>query len=102
MTRVDEIDPNTTAIVLLDDFVALGPPKETPAAPLLVPSLAEALKICRDAGIRVVNPLIQIYRSWQRYRRAYDELMRLTDRDLDDIGIRRMEIRTLAREAAST
>ena len=37
-----------------NDFVAAGAPMETPAARAMVPKLAEALKICRDAGIRVI------------------------------------------------
>jgi ureidoacrylate peracid hydrolase len=34
--------------------LAAGAPMETPAARAMVPKLAEALKICRDAGIRVI------------------------------------------------
>jgi uncharacterized protein YjiS (DUF1127 family) len=101
MTRVDEIDP-ATATIVLDDFVALGAPKERPATHALVPWVAEALKICRYAGSWLVNPFIRTYRRWRRYRRTYNELTRLTDRELDDVGIHRMEIRTIAREWAST
>jgi nicotinamidase-related amidase len=55
--RVDEIDPAKTAMIVVDmqnDFVAAGAPMETPAARAMVPKLAEALKICRDTGIRVI------------------------------------------------
>src|SRR5262249_58704020 len=55
--RVDEIDPAKTAMIVVDmqnDFVAAGAPMETPAARAMVPRLAEALKICRDRGIRVI------------------------------------------------
>jgi len=55
--RVETIDPAKTAMIVVDmqnDFVAAGAPMETPAARAMVPKLAEALKICRDAGIRVI------------------------------------------------
>jgi len=37
-----------------NDFVAPGAPMETPAARAMVPRLAEALKLCRDVGIRIL------------------------------------------------
>src|SRR3954451_18680493 len=55
--QVDVIDPAKTAMIVVDmqnDFVAAGAPMETPAARAMVPKLAESLKICRDAGIRVI------------------------------------------------
>jgi len=55
--RVETIDPAKTAMIVVDmqnDFVAAGAPMETPAARAMVPKLAEVLKICRDAGIRVI------------------------------------------------
>jgi len=55
--QVDAIDPGRTAMIVVDmqnDFVATGAPMETPAARAMVPKLAEALKICRDAGVRVI------------------------------------------------
>jgi biuret amidohydrolase len=55
--QVDTIDPAKTAMIVVDmqnDFVAAGAPMETPAARAMVSKLAEALKICRDAGIRVI------------------------------------------------
>src|SRR4051794_12741712 len=54
---VDRIDPAGTAMIVVDmqnDFVAAGAAMETPAARAMVPKLAEALKICRSAGIRVI------------------------------------------------
>jgi len=51
------IDPAKTVMIVVDmqnDFVAPGAPMETPAARAIVPKLAEALTICRNAGIRVV------------------------------------------------
>src|SRR5438876_621099 len=55
--QVDSIDPAKTAMIVVDmqnDFVAVGAPMETRAARAMVPKLAEALKICRDAAIRVI------------------------------------------------
>ena len=49
----------------------------------------------------MANPLVQTYRNWRKYRQTYNELMRLTERELNDLGIRRMDIRTIARESAS-
>jgi len=55
--RIEAIDPKTTAMIVVDmqnDFVASGAAMETPAARAVVPKLAEALKICRDAGIKII------------------------------------------------
>jgi biuret amidohydrolase len=55
--RIDVIDPKKTAMIVVDmqnDFIAPGAAMETPAARQIVPKLAEALRICREAGIRVV------------------------------------------------
>jgi ureidoacrylate peracid hydrolase len=55
--QIDVIDPKRTALIVVDmqnDFVAPGAAMETPAARAVVPKVAEALKICRDAGIKVV------------------------------------------------
>ena len=57
MMRVDTIDPTKTAMIVVDmqnDFVAPGGGLETPAARAMVPKLAEALQICRSAGIKVI------------------------------------------------
>ena len=54
---IDNIDPAKTAMIVVDmqnDFVASGAPIEVSAARAMVPKLAEALKICRDAGIWVI------------------------------------------------
>ncbi len=37
------------------------------------------------------------YRNWRRYRLTYDELMRLSGRELDDIGVSRSDIPSIAR-----
>ncbi len=45
--------------------------------------------------------LVSSYKNWRKYRETYNELMRLTERELNDLGIRRMDIRTIARESSS-
>ena len=55
--QIDVIDPKKTAMIVVDmqnDFVASGAAMETPAARAVVPKLADALKVCRDAGIKVI------------------------------------------------
>lgn len=55
--QIDRIDPAKTALIVVDmqnDFVAPGAPMETPAARAMVPKLAETLKMCREAAIRVI------------------------------------------------
>jgi nicotinamidase-related amidase len=55
--QIEKIVPSRTAMIVVDmqnDFVAPGAAIETPAARAMVPKLAEALQICRHAGIRVV------------------------------------------------
>ena len=55
--QIDVIHPKKTAMIVVDmqnDFVAAGAAMETPAARAVVPKLAEALKICRDSGIKVI------------------------------------------------
>ena len=39
-------------------------------------------------------------RTWRKYRETHDQLMRLSDRDLADIGVRRGDIPTIARKSA--
>src|SRR5207249_11818985 len=55
--QIDVIDAQETAMIVVDmqnDFVAVGAAMETPAARAVVPKLAEALHICRDAQIKVI------------------------------------------------
>src|SRR5438270_7975882 len=55
--QIDVIDPKKTAMIVVDmqnDFVAAGATMETPAARAVVPKLAEALKLCREAGIKII------------------------------------------------
>jgi uncharacterized protein YjiS (DUF1127 family) len=44
--------------------------------------------------------ITKAYRAWSDYRHAYKDLMRLSDRDLDDIGVRRGNIPAIARAYA--
>jgi uncharacterized protein YjiS (DUF1127 family) len=46
------------------------------------------------------NRLVSTYRAWRKYRETYNELMRLSSRDLADLGIHRAEIPTIARQSA--
>lgn len=41
--------------------------------------------------------LLENFRNWRRYQRTVDELSRLSNRELADIGIRRDEIRNFAK-----
>ncbi|WP_173932358.1 DUF1127 domain-containing protein [Chelativorans sp. Marseille-P2723] len=43
--------------------------------------------------------LIRNYRNWRRYRQTVDELSRLSNRELADIGINRGDIPYVARRA---
>jgi biuret amidohydrolase len=55
--QIDVIDAKKTAMIVVDmqnDFVAAGAAMETPAARAVVPKLAEALNICREAQIKVI------------------------------------------------
>ena len=44
--------------------------------------------------------LIRNYRNWRRYRETVTELSRLTNRELQDLGISRGDIPFVARRAA--
>jgi uncharacterized protein YjiS (DUF1127 family) len=48
----------------------------------------------------MTNRIVRTYRNWRKYRSTYNELMRLSTRDLDDLGISRVDIPAIAREAA--
>lgn len=57
MYRVEHIDPNATAFIVVDmqnDFVAPGAPMELPAGRAMVPTLQQALACCREHGIPVI------------------------------------------------
>jgi uncharacterized protein YjiS (DUF1127 family) len=48
----------------------------------------------------MANRLVTSYRAWRKYRETYNELMRLSSRDLADLGISRAEIPSIARQTA--
>ncbi|MBZ9935468.1 DUF1127 domain-containing protein [Mesorhizobium sp. BR1-1-16] len=45
--------------------------------------------------------LINSYKNWLKYRETYNELARLTRRELDDLGINRADITKVARNAVA-
>jgi len=49
----------------------------------------------------MANRLVTTYRNWRRYRETYSELMRLSNRELVDLGIDRADIAAIARRSAS-
>src|SRR5260221_9240263 len=53
-------------------------------------------------GNRIMkNRFVSNYRAWRKYRETYNELMRLSSRDLADLGINRAQIPVIARQSAS-
>ena len=46
--------------------------------------------------------IAKTYRTWRRYRQAYQELAQLSDRDLRDMGVKRGDIHSLARRYANS
>lgn len=45
--------------------------------------------------------LINNYKKWLKYRETYNELNRLTQRELADLGLTRHDISTVARRAVA-
>ena len=50
----------------------------------------------------LVARLQRRFAAYQLYRQTYDELQLLSDRDLDDIGIARCDVRRIARQSATS
>ena len=48
---------------------------------------------------RNISTLVTRYRRWRRYRDTVRELQNLSTHELNDLGIRRVDISRLAREA---
>lgn len=48
----------------------------------------------------MITSLIHFIAAWRRYHRNYDELSRLGDRELADIGLSRGDIARVAYDAA--
>jgi uncharacterized protein YjiS (DUF1127 family) len=49
----------------------------------------------------MINTVVENYRQWRNYRDTVDELARLSNRDLSDIGICRSDINAIAFEVAT-
>ncbi|CAN5239728.1 DUF1127 domain-containing protein [soil metagenome] len=49
----------------------------------------------------MANPIVSRYRAWRKYRETYNELSRLSTRDLADLGITVADIPRIARKSAS-
>jgi uncharacterized protein YjiS (DUF1127 family) len=49
----------------------------------------------------MTSKLVASYRSWRKYRETYNELMRLSPRELQDLGIARVDIPVIARQSAA-
>ncbi|WP_409145937.1 DUF1127 domain-containing protein [Pseudoxanthobacter sp. M-2] len=54
----------------------------------------------KTSGVEMIDSLVKSYRSWRKYRSTYEELMKLSSRELDDLGITRAEIPNIARRVA--
>ena len=48
------------------------------------------------------NRIVTTFRAWRKYRETYNELMRLSTRDLADLGISRVDIPAIARKSAAS
>jgi uncharacterized protein YjiS (DUF1127 family) len=48
----------------------------------------------------MINRFAEAFRTWWKYRETSDEVMRFSNRDLMDIGIRRVDIPTIVRRSA--
>jgi uncharacterized protein YjiS (DUF1127 family) len=45
----------------------------------------------------MINRLVSSYRHWRNYHRTFDALTRLSPRQLEDLGINPVDIRSIAR-----
>ena len=48
----------------------------------------------------MLDTLTHRFRSWRKYRDTYDELSKLSNRELHDLGIGRTDIEFIARRAS--
>lgn len=48
----------------------------------------------------MIDTIIQKYRNWKKYRQTFAELSRLSERELDDVGIGRGDIHFISRGSA--
>ena len=54
----------------------------------------------RNGAHGVIGGLAQRYERYKTYRRTLEELEALTDRDLADLGVSRLQLRSIAYSAA--
>ncbi|MCX5516276.1 hypothetical protein C3941_17320 [Kaistia algarum] len=47
----------------------------------------------------MANGLVASYKNWMKYRQTCNELNRLTNRELADLGINRVDIVSVARQS---
>jgi uncharacterized protein YjiS (DUF1127 family) len=47
------------------------------------------------------NRIVSTYKAWRKYRETYNELMRLSPRDLADLGLTQSDIPAVARRSAA-
>ena len=55
----------------------------------------------RKRTTKMANGIIANYRNWLKYRQTCNELNRLTNRELADLGIARGEITKVAKQSAA-
>lgn len=51
-------------------------------------------------NMTVATNILASYKNWRKYRETYGELMRLTNRELNDLGINRADISQIAKQTA--
>jgi uncharacterized protein YjiS (DUF1127 family) len=54
----------------------------------------------KETNMLLWGTIVRLYKRWRAYERTYEELMRLDDRELADINIRRTDIDSIARHTA--
>lgn len=48
----------------------------------------------------MINTIARKFQSWKKYRTTYDELARLSNRELHDLGLGRGDIEFVARKTS--
>jgi uncharacterized protein YjiS (DUF1127 family) len=54
----------------------------------------------QERHLTMINRFAEAFRTWCKYRETSNELMRFCNRDVMDIGIRRVDIPTIVRRSA--
>jgi uncharacterized protein YjiS (DUF1127 family) len=54
----------------------------------------------KETNMLLWGTIVRLYKRWRAYEQTYTELMRLDDRELADINIRRNDIDSIARYTA--